>query len=574
MAASDMATTGSGADDSGSSRRGGRSGGDLIEGFGNLNLLRQAGLMVGLAASVAIGFAVVLWSQEKDYRPLYGSLDRLDSAEVVSILEQNSIPFKIEPSTGALLVAADDIHMARLRLAEVGIPGEQTQGFELMDQEQPLGTSQFVEATRYHRSIEGELARTITSINSVRSARVHLAIPKRSVFVRDVRKPKGSVFLEVFPGRRVEPAQVKAIANLVASSIAELTPEDVTVVDQRGHLLSTGEENPELMLADKQRSYTRKVEEQIADRINGILLPVVGSDNFQAEVTAEIDFTAVERAAETFNPDTPAVRSEQILNESRNGTALAGGIPGALTNQPPGNGAAPEQIDPETGEPVGQARPNNVREQATRNFELDRTISYTKHQQGQLQRLSVAVVVNDKTIPDGNGGQTSEPWTDAELQRLETLVRDAVGFSAARGDSVNVLNSPFRLDDVAVAGPLPEIPWWQQDWLLSYLKPAAGVLVVLILIFGLLRPVLKSLSSAGGRVSEEQEARELAALEAAGLGGYDGASNDSVTLTGGALGLPGPEQGYEQQLNAIKGLVADDPGRVAQVVKSWINKEE
>ncbi|MEC8429209.1 MAG: flagellar basal-body MS-ring/collar protein FliF, partial [Pseudomonadota bacterium] len=211
---------------------------DLVEGFNNLNILRQAGLMVGLAASVAIGFAVVLWTQGEDYRPLYGSLDRLDSAEVVGILEQYDIKFKVDGGTGALLVAADDVHKARLKLAEAGVPGENSVGFELLDKEQPLGTSQFMETARFRRGLEGELARTITSINTVRSARVHLAIPKRSVFVRDPRRPSASVFVELYPGRGIRPQQVKAIANLVASSIPELLLEDVTVVDQKGNLLS------------------------------------------------------------------------------------------------------------------------------------------------------------------------------------------------------------------------------------------------------------------------------------------------------------------------------------------------
>lgn len=572
MAAPDSAATG---DNFSDNDRGGRkrSGSDLIEGFSNLNLLRQGGLMVGLAASVAIGFAVVLWTQGEEYRPLLPDLDPRQSPDVVTILEQNQIPFRIDPSTGGLLVASDNMQMARIKLAQAGIPRDQSVGFEIMNQEQPLGTSQFVESTRYHRAIEGELARTISSMNSVRSARVHLAIPKRSVFVRDVREPRASVFLDVHPGSTMDAAQVKAITNLVSSSIAELSEENVTIVDQRGELLSAKEESTELLLADRQRDYTRRVEEDIEQSVNRILEPVVGLGNFQAEVSADVDFTATEQAAETYNPDAPAIRSEQVMSESRTGVDN-GGIPGALTNQPPGvNAAAPEQVDPETGQPEGQGEPVETVERATRNYELDRTISYTRFQQGQVERLSVAVVVDDKLQTDGAGNETRVPWTDAELQRLEVLVRDAVGYSAARGDSVNVLNSPFQGRD-ALDFTVPEVPWWQQDWLLSYIKQGAGVLVILLLIFGLLRPVLKSLARTGGKASEEEEARELAALEESGLGGYDGLSDEAVTLTGGALGLPGPEEGYEQQLNAVKGLVADDPGRVAQVVKSWINKDD
>jgi flagellar M-ring protein FliF len=551
-------------------------GGDFLEGLSSLNLLRQIGLMITLAASVAIGFAVVMWIQGEDYRPLYGRMDNLDAANVVDVLEQNQIKFKVDENSGAILVASEDVHMARLKLAEFGLPSSPTQGFELMDKEQPLGTSQFVENTRYQRSIEGELARTITSITSIRSARVHLAIPKKTVFVRDVTNPTASVFVEVFAGRNVDPAQVKAIMNLVASSVPGMKMADVTVVDQHGNLLSTGEESAELLLAEKQHKYSQDVESGVIKRINSILEPVVGSGKFRAEVSADIDFTAVEQAAETFNPDLPAIRSEQTLNETRRAGDVAAGIPGALTNQPPGTDtAAPEQIDPVTGQPVAAPQPTNNREQATRNYELDRTVSYTKHQQGTLKRLTVAVVVDDKVVTNADGTQTLVPWTENELERLSILVRDAVGFSAVRGDSVNVLNSPFagRVIDPAVG--VSEVPWWEQ-WVLPNIKYIASVLVILLIVFGLLRPMFKSLSRQGGKLAEEEEARQLAALEAAGgISGLENMSDETVTLTGGhALMLPGPEQGYEEQINAIKGLIADDPGRVAQVVKKWINRDD
>lgn len=549
-------------------------GGDLAEGFSSLNLFRQVGLMIALAASVAIGFAVVLWTQGEDYRPLLGRMDNLDAASVVQVLEQNQIKFKLDGNTGAVLVAADDIHMARLKLAEVGLPGTKTPGFELMDKEQPLGTSQFVEGTRYQRSIEGELARTITSISSIRSARVHLALPKKTVFVRDASKPTASVFVEVFAGRSVEPAQVKAIMNLVASSVPDLKMADVTVVDQHGDLISTGEDSQDLMLATKQHDYAKTVEESVMKRITGILEPVVGNGKFRTQVSADIDFTAVEQAAETFNPDLPAVRSEQKLIESKAGGDAVAGIPGALTNQPPANGQTPEQATPQEGEAAAPKPTSNNREQSTRNFELDRTVSYTKHQQGTLKRLTVAVVVDDKVVKNEDGTETRQAWSANELERLSILVRDAVGFSAVRGDSVNVLNAPFTTGVVVPETEIPSVPIWEQ-WLMKYGKHLAGVLIVLILVFGLLRPVFKSLARNGGSIAEQEEARQLAALEAAGLGGMEGVADETVTLSGGsALLLGGPEQGYEQQLNAIKGLIADDPGRVAQVVKKWVNQGE
>jgi flagellar M-ring protein FliF len=546
---------------------------DLVEGFNNLNIVRQAGLMIGLAASVAIGFAVVLWTQGEDFRPLYGSLDRLDSSEVVQILDANDIKFKVDGPNGALMVRDEDVHKARLKLAEAGIPGDRSVGFELLDKEQPLGTSQFMETTNYRRGLEGELARTITSIHSVRGARVHLAIPKRSVFVRDPRRPSASVFLELYPGRMIKPSQVKAISNLVASSISELAIEHVTVIDQKGNQLSTGEESQELVMAGRQRDYTRKLEEDLNQRIGSILSPVVGAGRYKAEVSADMDFTEVEQAEEIFNPDLPAMRSEQVLDEQRTGAALAQGIPGALGNQPPAGGVAPENAAAGGGG-VAPAPSGNSRKQATRNFELDRTLSYTKHQVGRLQRLTVAVVIDDKyQVDPASGDVTKTRWTDNELERLSILVRDAVGYSALRGDSVNVLNSAFIVteDDLAV---IEETPIWKESWFQSIMKQVAGLLIIVILILGLLRPVLKSLTSAGTKAKEREASLEMQALEESGLNAFDNLSDETVTLTGGdALSLPSPEESYEQSLNAIKGLIAEDPGRVAQVIKMWVNDE-
>lgn len=544
---------------------------DLIEGFNNLNLVRQAGLMIGLAASVAIGFAVVLWTQGDDYKPLYGSLERLDSSEVGEVLDFNSIPYKVDPKTGALLVASDKIHQARLKLAERGIPGNQSVGFELLDQEQPLGTSQFMESARYKRSLEGELSRTITSINSVRSARVHLAIPKASVFVRDGREPSASVFVDLFPGRNIESHQVKGIANLVASSIPELKIENVTIVDQKGNLLSIGVEDEKLVIAAQHLEYTKKVENDIILRVRRLLTPIIGNDKFKTEVAADLDFTEIEQAEESFNPDLPAIRSEQTVEEVRKGAGGPMGIPGALTNQPPNGGQAPEEANAQNGE-GGAAQPSNSRKQAVRNYELDRTVSYTKHEKGRMRRLSVAVVVDDKiAVNPETGAPERTRWTEAELERIAILVRDAVGFSAARGDSVNILNESFIADNEALDYT---VPWYQQAWFKTLAKQLAGVAIIGLLIIGLLRPVLKSLANSGLKARAEDEAKELAALQAAGVDSFDSLSDETVTLTGGdAMALPSPEESYERQLNAVKGLVAEDPGRVAQVIKRWINED-
>lgn len=543
---------------------------DIFEGFNNLNLARQLGLMIGLAASVALGFWVVLWTQGEDYRPLYANLSHLDSSEIGKILDFNEIPYKVDVSTGALLVPAEDVHKARIKLAESGIPGNQSVGFELLDQEQPLGTSQFMESARYRRSLEGELARTISSVHAVRSARVHLAIPKSSVFVRDGREPSASVFLELFPGRELEAHQKKGIANLVASSISELKSENVTLVDQRGALISVGPEDEKLIIAAQHLDYTRKYENDIVLRVRRLLSPIVGDGKFKTEVSADLDFTEIEQAEETYNNDIPALRTESTVEEQQVGSAINGGVPGALTNQPPADGAAPEIANPQA-EGDGATVPSNTRKQATRNYEVDRTLSFTRHEKGRLQRLTVAVVVDDKVTTDAEGNATRVPWKEEELQRLSILVRDAVGFSAARGDSVNILNEPF----IEVAEmEVEEQKWWEIDSYKWWAKQGVALLIVVVLVVGFIMPIVRSLASSGLQARADEEARELAALQAAGVDSFESLSDETVTLTGGdALALPSPEESYEQQLNAVKGLVAEDAGRVAQVIKRWINEE-
>nr|MBF0684633.1 flagellar M-ring protein FliF [Pseudomonas sp.] len=315
----------------------------FLENLSEMPMLRQIGLLVGLAASVAIGFGVVLWSQQPDYRPLLGSLAGMDASQVMDTLAAADIAYTVEPSSGALLVKADDLARARLRLASAGVaPTDSTIGFEILDKEQGLGTSQFMEATRYRRGLEGELARTVSSLNNVKAARVHLAIPKSSVFVRDERKPSASVLVELYPGRSLEPSQVMAIINLVATSVPELGKSQITVVDQKGNLLSDQQELSELSMAGKQFDHTRRLETLYTQRVHNILQPVLGSGRYKAEVSADVDFSAVESTSETFNPDQPALRSEQSVNEQRQSSLPPQGVPGALSNQPPGAATAPE----------------------------------------------------------------------------------------------------------------------------------------------------------------------------------------------------------------------------------------
>lgn len=544
-------------------------------GFSGLHFLRQVGLMVGLAASVAIGFGVVLWSQEGNFRPLYGSMENLNTDEIMGVLDGDQIKYKIDASSGSLLVEADQLHRARLKLAARGFGAQSPVGMEMLDQEQPLGTSQFLETARYRRGLEGELARTISSIHAVRSARVHLAIPARSVFVRDARKPRASVFLELFAGRNITPAQVKAIRNMVSSSIAELSTDEVTIVDQLGNLLSNADVGQDFEMAGKQLDYVRKVEGKISDRVTSILQPIIGNGNYRAEVTAEVDFTQMEQTDEIFNPDLPSVRSEATLEEQRaGGDGAASGVPGALSNQPPEEATVNGSPGAGANAAAGSAKgAGTSRKQSTRNYELDRTISHTRHQVGKLQRLSVAVVVNNLPVSDAAEGEaSSKAWEPAELERITQLVKDAVGFNATRGDSVNVINSAF----VQVADlPTPdELAIWQQPWFMTTLKQVGGGLFVLILVFGVLRPVLRNLSAGVKTIPAltDASAREGAAAAQSAMADELLQSEPAVTLSAGgdAALLPNPAGSFEQQLDSIKTLIADDPNRVAQVIKKWV----
>lgn len=565
----------------------------FLENISQMPMLRQVGLLVGLAASVAIGFAVVLWSQQPDYRPLYGSLAGMDTKQVMDTLASADIPYHVEPNSGALLVKADDLSRARLKLAAAGVaPSDGNVGFELLDKEQGLGTSQFMEATRYRRSLEGELARTVSSLNNVKAARVHLAIPKSSVFVRDERKPSASVLVELYPGRSLEAGQVMAIVNLVATSVPELDKSQVTVVDQRGNLLSEQVQDTALTMAGKQFDYSRRMEGMLTQRVHNILQPLLGNDRYKAEVSADLDFSAVESTSEQFNPDQPALRSEQAVNEQRASSQGPQGVPGALSNQPPGPASAPQTtggaagsaaaiqpgqplvdangqqiMDPATGQPMLAPYPSDKREQTTKNFELDRSISHTRQQQGRLTRLSVAVVVDDQVKVDANGETTRAPWGAEDLARFTRLVQDAVGFDASRGDSVTVINVPFAADR---GEEIADIAFYQQPWFWDIVKQVLGVLFILVLVFGVLRPVLNNITGGGKQAAADSD------MELGGMIGLDGElANDRVSLGGpSSILLPSPTEGYEAQLNAIKGLVAEDPGRVAQVVKEWINADE
>tara|TARA_R110002072_G_scaffold31735_18_gene97754 strand:- start:69950 stop:71710 length:1761 start_codon:yes stop_codon:yes gene_type:complete len=544
---------------------------DVVSGFLGLPMLRQVGLLIGLASVITFSVLIVMWSQTPDYRPLYSNLEPSQASAIARVLEENGIQFTVEPETGMVLVPTSEIHDARMQVAAADVIATKDTGYLILDQEQELGTSQFMETARYQRAIEGELAKTISSLKTVKNARVLLAIPKQSVFVRDARKPSSSVFVELVNGRDLERPQVKSIMHLVANSIPEMSSDDVTVVDQNGNLLSDFEEDSGIGETEKQFQFSQKVEEDLLSKIDQILGPILGQTEFNAQVAADVDFTSVEQTQEMFNPDLPAIRSEETMEETRAG-GDEGGIPGALSNQPPAAGAAPEEAVGAEGEAPLQI--NRQRKQATRNYELDRTISHTRHSVGKINRLTVAVVLDHRRIVNPESGEMQTvPWEDESLAKMNQLIRDAIGYSNIRGDRVTVMSEPFgKIDEVVLVPP----GFWTESWFLTIVKQVMFGLLVVFLTFFVLRPVLNMLAgpSAEDRMKDliaEQELERLAEQE---LEAEEEAMQETVTLSGGEeLLLPGPGDMYARQLDTIKALVEENPARVAQVIKEWVSTE-
>ncbi len=549
----------------------------MLSGFARLPVVRQASLLLLLAATVALGFSIVLWMKEPNYRTLTGVVTPQQINEVTHLLQAKNIPYKLDEKSGALLVAGDRIHEARMEMAGADVlPGDQ-KGYEILDGDQGFGVSQFMETTRYRRSLEGELARSVTSINSVRQARVLLAIPKNTIFLRDQRRPTASVSVTLTPGRQLSSDQVNAIMNLVAGAVPSLSAGDVTVIDQSGHLLSAELRQEGFQQTKHQLDYVRQLEKGLQGKIRNILVPMVGANRFTAEVAADVDFTWVEQTEELFNPDLAALRSEQTLEEKRTGGETGGGVPGALSNQPPGNATIPENVENAAAGLNRNSFPSKSKTQATRNFELDRTISHTRHQVGELQRVTVSVVVDD--IPVNGEGADAEtkyvPWKDLDLERLTLLVKNAIGYDPSRGDMVSVLNSPFVEER---AEPIIEPPIWTESWFLELVKLGLGGLGLLILVLGLLRPLFRNLSTGPNNsandavLAEIRQLKDEKAAQEAQLLQIEMARTSPVVTSDVLPPIKEPE--YGRKLETVKALVSENPARVAQVVQHWITADE
>jgi flagellar M-ring protein FliF len=526
--------------------------------------LKPLALLIGIAAAVAAGVVIVLWSKEPTYSLLYGNLGQQDAAQIAQALDANSIPYKLD--AGTITVPADRVHDARLKLAAQGLP-EGDGGFAVMSKEPGFGVSQFMEGARYQHALETELARTISNLQPVEGARVHLALPRQSAFVRDRRPPSASVFLQMKPGRRLETEQVTAIVNLVASSIPELEADQVTVVDQQGRLLSAPQGNDEMAAREKQLEIARGMEERYTQRVEQLLAPLVGPGRVRAQVVADVELSTTEEAREQYRPESQIVRSEQTAEESSRNGAGPQGVPGALTNQPPTPGVAlPPGVAPgaqaangANAQPVApNTPPDNTSKQSTRNYEIDRTVAYTRQPAGRLKRLTVAVLVDNLRTTDDEGNVKETALAPEQLENMTRLVKDAVGFDQARGDSVNVVNASFKGELTPEEVQEDPIPLWERPLIRDIAKLLAGLIVLLVLVLMVLRPLIRGLLASP----------RIAYAPAAALPGGQG------SLPPGQPASAGMQLDYDGQISHARSMVTQDAARVAQVVKTWVGDEE
>jgi flagellar M-ring protein FliF len=536
-----------------------------LPGINQLPIQQKFGLMLAAAAIVALLVGAWLWSRTPDYRVLYTNLSERDGGAIVAALDQMQVPYRFSDGGGALMVPAEQVHAVRLRLAGQGLPKGSLVGFEAMDN-QKLGTSQFAEQINYQRALEGELARSVQSISAVQSARVHLAIPKPTIFVREQQKPSASVLVNLYPGKSLDPAQVSAVVHLVANSVPELAPTNISVLDQNGNLLSQPSDSASganRALEPGQLKYVRDMELALADRVRAILTPIMGPNNVQAQVTADIDFSETETVAESYKPnqnkDEAAVRSQQSSESSNNSSANGGGVPGALSNQPAAQASAPIAGQPNNGAAgASQNGTASSRRDTTTNYEVDKTTKHTRDALGRLKRLSVAVVVNHRQVTDSKGKVTHNPLPKAEVEQITNLVKDAIGFNKDRGDSVNVVNSSFATLPTA---PIEALPLWKQPDTIAMGKDVgkhlliAGVLLYLVL--GVIRPLIRTLATPPALVTR----------------GTDEMSSDvrQEPSVGDVASLPAPQTlQLDNQLQKTRELAKQDPQMVASVLKNWM----
>ena len=525
-------------------------------------------LGAGIALLVVAAVAAMVMGRQPDYKVLFSNLSDKDGGAIVAQLSQMNVPYKHADGGGAILIPAERVHDVRLRLATQGLPRGSVTGFELMETNR-FGMTQFQERLNFQRGLEGELTRSIQALSSVQGARVHLALPNQNGFFREQQKPSASVLVSLHPGRILDRAQLAGIVHLVASSVPELAPSAVSVLDDTGKLLSqspdaAGEEG----INAQQLLYVQQIEQQYARRIMEILEPVVGRNNVKAQVSAELDFSRTESTSEQFRPnqtpDSGAIRSQQVLESSGTANKTATGVPGAVANQPPAPSAAPvngANPAPTAGGQQGAGESTSKRESTT-NYEVDKTVKVTRGNNWAIKRLSAAVVVNYQALAEEKGGASPKPLTPEQIEQMTGLVRETIGFNKERGDSVNLMNTPFLSSET----PAPAVPLWKQPETIELAKtfawPLGAVLFAALVLLGLVRPALKGTAKpaeavpvAGGQLSAlEADEPDRPALPAPTK------KDEVVEVT--------PEQ---LRLEEARVLAKANPVAVANILKTWVH---
>jgi len=534
--------------------------------------LRQILLLAGLAIAITAGVTAAFYVREPAYTMLFSNVSQQDTGEIMNALAGTGITHRLDPASGAILVASEQIHEARLKLAAQGLPRGSGFGLEIMQDSSTFGSSQFMENARYHHALETELSRTISTLRPVQAARVHLAVPESSVFLRKRKEPSASILVNLYPGRELEKSQIASIVHLVASSIPGLESDRVTVVDQQGRLLNAPGDSSALGLSTQQFELTERIERSFSERIVGLLNPMLGPDRVRATVTADMDFTEQEETRERFDPETTAVRSEQVA-EDRNagGAAGIGGIPGALSNTPPPPVVATNAANPPAPAPQGAAAAASQANQATqatpagpvsesmrrtRNFEVDRTLSRIRQPTGRIRRLSVAVLVDHKRLVAEDGSTTTQPLEQPEIDEITRLVKEAVGFDEARGDSVSVSNVSFY--EKPAEPEIEEPGLLDSPGLFDNARNVLAGVLLLGLAFAVIRPIMRGLGVGGGGVAT---AGMLPAGQPAAAGAYVPAA-------------PRAPLSFDDKVSVARQLADKNPERVAQIVRTWMQTDE
>jgi len=531
---------------------------------------RQVLVLAILASVVACVIVLLLWTASQGYRPLYGQQEKVETSQIIEVLEAEGINYRLEANSGLVLVQEDKLGKARMLLAARGVKAKVPSGMESLDSS-GIGTSQFMEQAKYRHSLEGELSRTIMALKAVRTARVHLAIPKRTLFIRQQPElPSASVMLDLYAGSKIQPGQIEAIANLVAGSVTGMTPERVQVVDQEGNHLSSGIAiNQDITQArDRQLKYTLELEQNLINRASSMLAPVLGKENFQVQIAAQVNFNQVEETRESLDPQSVITQEKQSINDTNSDIAM--GIPGALTNQAPK--AQADKTEDNTR--------RNLNQQESRQYEVGRSVRHTRYQQMQLENLSVSVLLNTQAA--GENG-----WSEAQVSQLGAMVKDAIGYSNQRGDQFSINSFDFAPVQIAQFEPMP---WWQTEGYQAYLRYFIGGILGFGLIFFVLRPLVSHLTRTAEHSLKEELPQVEPALEAPNSSSIMGSqSGDGQALADQLMGLeqdksdtdwisnqglPAPGSPLTVKMEHLSLLANQEPARVAEVIAHWIGDNE